>query len=333
MEDLFLAFAKIGISLSLVLILAIFTNAIFQNFFPKQSKILLKFNLCLFCLSLLLPLLPSVANESFEFEAPLKVWSSESFKKGQWNDGLKPVLAISSNSKFNVQTPNLGLAIAGMISFLFFNWLWQFRKLQKLINGSHLWKQNKQLQIFLSHQVSAPVSFRIANNNYILLPYWILEKREILHLSLRHEFCHMRRGDLWTAQFLSLMKFLFLWNPIFLIWERQIQNLQEMACDETVVGHYRINRQVYSRCLFEVANRSHSLGQTLVGTPGVLAFGSGEHLLRRIKVMIQKPKQSSKWAAFGILAAGFFSCHHRCVGCKEHCTRLAHQYGRGNKTG
>ncbi len=61
-------------------------------------------------------------------------------------------------------------------------------------------------------------------------------KPEQLPLVLRHELCHLRRGDLWGKALIDLICAAHWFNPLMLLFRRDAALLCEMACDEAVLA-------------------------------------------------------------------------------------------------
>ncbi|WMT01955.1 M56 family metallopeptidase [Lysobacter yananisis] len=67
----------------------------------------------------------------------------------------------------------------------------------------------------------------------VLLPRPLSERLEAdaLRDILRHEFAHIRRGDLWSAAAVQLARAAFWWNPFLGALQSRLDLAREMACD------------------------------------------------------------------------------------------------------
>ncbi|SDY19048.1 Signal transducer regulating beta-lactamase production, contains metallopeptidase domain [Lysobacter sp. yr284] len=67
----------------------------------------------------------------------------------------------------------------------------------------------------------------------VLLPRPLSERLDDAALRdiLRHEFAHIRRGDLWSATAVQLARAAFWWNPFLAALQSRLDLAREMACD------------------------------------------------------------------------------------------------------
>lgn len=108
---------------------------------------------------------------------------------------------------------------------------------------------------------------------------------------LRHEFEHMRRGDLFAALAQRVAEDLFWWNPCLRFLGRVCAEQRELCCDEAAAGEG--GRTAYSRLLLNYGSAK-----------GTAAFGihaAAGGLSRRIERVISPTKPKTRFALLLLL--------------------------------
>ena len=169
--------------------------------------------------------------------------------------------------------------------------------LKKLKKDSQLVKRIGKVSILVNDQISVPFSIR-TSQAYVFLPQSLVFNRNHFKVSVMHELQHHRQKDtLWIYIFESL-RLVCLWNPLIHIWIKKINELQEFACDETLIGRKKVKLQDYSRCLIEVAQNTLEQKRNPLGALGLSFYSKRQILKRRIENMInysQTRSRSTKW--------------------------------------
>lgn len=175
------------------------------------------------------------------------------------HDSINEV-TISVSSK-----PKIDLAyIYLIISTIFFaGMVYRTRKLYKdisktkaIIASAPSYKKYRKLIIKISDQCVIPFSIRFIRNSYIVLPVSILHSATNTKLAITHEGQHHRQGDCLWAYLIEFTRIIFWFNPAINYWHKQFQELQELACDETLVSKNRVSAHDYGSCLFEVTQKA-----------------------------------------------------------------------------
>lgn len=175
-------------------------------------------------------------------------------------------------------------------------------RLRRIFVASHPFRRQGRLIILYNEQVTVPFSFRTLSKYYVVLSREILADADLLRFALRHEVEHHRAGHTFWAFCFEALRVLFYPNPGIHIILRILSELQEFACDETVVGTPNVSSHAYGRCLFEVAQSTQGKMPLFAGTTSMASCISGTTLKRRIKMILQKrPKSNAVLlvAAFG----------------------------------
>lgn len=166
--------------------------------------------------------------------------------------------------------------------------------LQKKINESCLIKKYKNIHIIAYEEFTVPFSFRTLRNIYVGVHYEHIINPENLQMILAHEFQHHRNGDTWICYFLLLLKLYFAFNPLMYLFDKNLNEIQELAVDETLVLKKKISPRKYSTCLWAIQNSHIALKiQNPFLTSSLFNAGSSQ-LKKRIFYMSQLKKRSKK---------------------------------------
>src|SRR5690606_16762388 len=92
----------------------------------------------------------------------------------------------------------------------------------------------------------------------IVLPYVALAQPSQLKMALAHEIQHHRQCDTLWVYALEMTKVLFAVNPLVKKLIQRTMELQELACDEALVGHKRFSARAYGECLYGFAEQQMS---------------------------------------------------------------------------
>lgn len=120
---------------------------------------------------------------------------------------------------------------------------------------------------------------------WVVMPSSLLLDPARLTLALKHELQHHRQGDTRWAMLELFLNTLFFWNPAMGAWSRLSLQLQEFACDATLLGQNRVTFEAYGRCLLETAQLALSRRASPIGTTGMAAGLDGAMLTRRLTMM------------------------------------------------
>ena len=139
--------------------------------------------------------------------------------------------------------------------------------------------------------MSTPFSF-YNGRAHIVLPTELLSDPVSLSLSIAHEVQHHRQKDtLWTY-YIEIARTLFGINPLAKKFLNQTVELQELACDEFLVGRKNVSPRHYGKCLYDFAEKQMLKQATAIGAVGMAA--EAKLLKRRIEAMFHKRKNTPK---------------------------------------
>jgi beta-lactamase regulating signal transducer with metallopeptidase domain len=113
-----------------------------------------------------------------------------------------------------------------------------------------------------------------------------LSRQDVEHVLL-HEFCHIKRGDLFVHGLTLCLQVVYWFHPLLWLARRHIHHLRELCCDASVANVLREDTPAYRETLLETARRFLATS----GEPGLGLLGLFEDsncLLMRLN-WLQKP--------------------------------------------
>ncbi len=173
------------------------------------------------------------------------------------------------------------------------------RRLLATLEHGELVEQVGRIRVYISDDVSGPVSFGLIDPVIVLPSHHILpltpaEQR----LAIAHELAHHQRGDLWANAFAVIFAALHWFNPLVRRAWRNFRFDQEAACDACVLATTgRDSRGTYARTLAKAASGHMSAFASPMVAP--------DRLKERLAMMIQ-PDHSKARRRVGMLLAGTF---------------------------
>jgi membrane-bound lytic murein transglycosylase D len=161
--------------------------------------------------------------------------------------------------------------------------------------NSYLIKGYGTISIFANDQIKVPFSYWLPGQANIIVPTNLLGKKPDYKITLFHEFEHHRNGDTKWVYAIWLLRLVCVINPFIHLWTRLLSELQEFACDETLVDRRKIDSQVYARCLLETAESALGQRQVPVCATGLTFMVERKLLKRRIEKMSKVLPLQFKW--------------------------------------
>jgi len=166
---------------------------------------------------------------------------------------------------------------------------------KSIIDSAQHYKKYGRIIIKISDQCVIPFSIRLFQSSYVILPVSILHSSIDTKLAIAHEGQHHRQGDCLWAYVIEFSRIIFWFNPLINYWHHNFQELQELACDETLVSRNMISAHDYGSCLFNVTKAAsqylHAHQQNLACTAQMI-FGheNKKSLITRRICMLSKYK-------------------------------------------
>lgn len=193
------------------------------------------------------------------------------------------------------------LALAAGLMFL--RLLRKRRELRSLLGDSAPLRQLGRVSIVVSDTFAVPFSALLDGRAYVALPLEILGNREDFRVALRHELQHHRQRDTAWAVWVEWLACAFFANPFVHLWKKEINELQELSCDEALIGQRRVSPREYGSCLVRVAEAALGKQVMHVGTTCMASVSgnpmssSTSFLRRRIEMLFQHKQSRSRLRA------------------------------------
>lgn len=183
--------------------------------------------------------------------------------------------------------------------------LWHLRVALK---GAFVWRQIGRVQIRVSPTTRVAFSTRGLLRRYIVLPQSVLERPQDLRLTMAHELQHFRQRDIECEIVLELLRPFLFWNPAFVMWRREVRNLREYACDQSLSARPGFDVRAYCECLLRAVAEAGRAPRFFQRVSPSVALVDGAELQggaalrnRLIVVTAVQPEQAKvgMWALIG----------------------------------
>jgi membrane-bound lytic murein transglycosylase D len=215
---------------------------------------------------------------------------------------LKTVVAVlpnSANTELSAEAPVLQIFSIVVIALLLVQiahrasrYARDRRKLRKLISTAHAFKEIGKTRLLVSRNITVPLAARVKRKAIVVVPEHLLADAENLKLVVRHELQHHRQFDFQWNLLLESAHHIAGWNPLIRLWLDRIEESDELACDEALLGRQSVEPTAYATCLYQVARAALTTGgeARLAGTAGMAA--APNFLKRRIEMVFHKRNES-----------------------------------------
>ena len=126
-------------------------------------------------------------------------------------------------------------------------------RLRKVIQNAFLWKKSGKVHVLVSDVTRVAFSTRGWRRRYVVLPTSLLTAPTDLRLTVSHELQHFRQNDIEFEFLLEFLRPLLFWNPAYHVWRREMQQLREYACDQTLLARQSFDVRAYCECLIRAS--------------------------------------------------------------------------------
>jgi membrane-bound lytic murein transglycosylase D len=248
--------------------------------------------LIIFGLTLIHPLFP----KSEVFSPAAKVWSApsiESFKNDfamSSHGGYLSLPTPSGTSTVQAEHVVMAWIVLGGILLLIggFSVFKDLAILFEIKRKSFLVRKVGPVRILINDSIQIPFSFWLPGQANVIIPSKLVERRKEFKMAIVHELQHHRHHDTKWVYVMCGLKLICIVNPAIHLWNRWISEIQEFACDETLVDQNKVESQAYARCLVEVATTAIDQRYVPVCATGLTFLVEGNLLKRRIEKMLGK---------------------------------------------
>ena len=231
---------------------------------------------------------------------------------------FEALVLLRDNFVLNVVGAKGWVAQGAIVLFVFGFALGVFRLalsvacLRRIVLQSYAWRKIGRVRLRLSDQTLVPFSTRGLRNYYVVLPSHLLEQKDDLQVAIAHELQHIRQGDLEWEIALEALKPLFILNPAYTAWKRQVEHLRELNCDSEVLSNGRIKARTYCETLLSVCQKTLRRDRAFViAVPKVtlvtadrssLFMHKSSFLERRILTALEGQRPRAQKLLFGCIA-------------------------------
>lgn len=207
------------------------------------------------------------------------------------NKNLQPVhLNTNSISQLRNDESFWILQILGALivfTLIVTQYYFEYARVSKILNSSITIRSIGKIRVIVSEITDIPFAYRTLNKVYIVLPDSIIDQTEHFQLAIKHELQHHRQGDTILPHLSFFLKSLFFWNPLVHLAQNRILEVQELACDEALIGRKGVNAHQYCICLLTINQHAMGSQRQLVGTTSMAMGNSAQQLKRRVEMMFR----------------------------------------------
>lgn len=125
----------------------------------------------------------------------------------------------------------------------------------------------------------------------VVLPAWLLEKEQDLHMVLLHELVHIRRRDYLGQWIERVVDALFAVHPLVRHLIKQINRYRELACDAEVLARAHFGARAYASMLYQMLLS----GGRRAARPALSLAEQPSTLKTRIHTMERQPYTARRW--------------------------------------
>jgi hypothetical protein len=147
-----------------------------------------------------------------------------------------------------------------------------------------------------------PYAARASGRSWVVVPTDLLDEGPRLRVLVAHEIQHHRQRDVQVGFCLEALEAAFFWNPAVPAWRRSLEELQELACDESLVARGRVDARGYGEILLHILRldgRFRYVPQSVSAATG----RSARAFTRRIEMLMDRatrPRRPRSHLAAGL---------------------------------
>ncbi len=161
-------------------------------------------------------------------------------------------------------------------------------RIEKIVG---LFSKKRNFVFLRSREVSTPMLVGIFKK-YIIMPDMHFSEEE-LKMILHHELVHYSRKDILYKVFVVILLGLHWFNPFMYFFEKYVDRLSEISCDEKVIRHmYNSQKQFYGNMLMDIVG--HSIEENNLYSP----FSNTRTRLKERLENIKEERKNNKAVRF-----------------------------------
>lgn len=168
--------------------------------------------------------------------------------------------------------------------------------LVKSVKHSYRIRKIGSVSILLNDIIQVPICFSFLHSSYVILPNALVENQQHFKLAVAHELQHIRQKDTRWLYLLMLLKVICIINPFIWLWARWFNELQEYACDESIIKRKNTSAVVYGQCLLDTARNitDQSYSYNVLSLTKFKQNNIHSNLYRRVEMLFQHHKNTNR---------------------------------------
>lgn len=234
-----------------------------------------------------------------------KIWAASSMRdfasaSARGADRRGGVLALPGRSAdaspIDADRVSRGLGLASLLLLFFaaFRMARDLRVLRAIRRDSYRVRRIGRVSIYASDAVAVPFSCWAPGRADVVVPAALASRPLDYRMAIAHELQHHRQADTRGVYAIWALKALCFANPFAYRWGRLLSEIQEFACDETLVDRNKVESGRYARCLVEAAETALGPKPRPACATGLAFRAEGTLLRRRIEKMVSKKSPGMK---------------------------------------
>ena len=265
-----------------------------NGYFPRPLSIcqLLALGRILAAAALLLPLLAMWHGGGELTPLRAQVWAAPSMHAAMVPVGNEARIDVGVDADHAFVPVNAAITVVvvlftgGMVLTLQPLWS-QVAATRRVIRDAHVLRSIGSLRVLVSDDEQVPFAAWIPGRSYVVLPAALLLRPVDARLAMRHEGRHHRQGDTRFLYATLFGRMLLGINPAMHWLARQLLELQEFACDESLAQRADHCANAYCACLLRVAEAAVGSRQSQVRS--FMAGRQACTLQRRMEALCRRP--------------------------------------------
>ena len=280
---------------------------------PMTYRHILATGRILAVVALIIPILPSWHGRSELSAISAQVWAWPSMTAGMATAGDDARIAVGIEA---IQT-SLGVSVVKGVTLMLFlggflvvllHAFSQARSTFRSIRNAQVLRSVRSVRILISDIERVPFALWIPGRSYIVLPSTLVLCPADVRMALRHEGQHHRQRDTRYVYLTLLGRALFGVNPAVHWLAHQLNELQELACDEALARRPDHCRDAYCACLLRVAESAIAGPRSPLSA--FMIHRQVNLLRRRIEAALQPsspPLRATAATSVGLVAAALLA--------------------------
>jgi hypothetical protein len=244
------------------------------------------------------PLLPKAKL----FEPPAKVWSAQSirtFSKDYTSPDKGGYLAVPIKEGVSIfEADRVSMTLLAILIVTSAAGVFRLGRdwhgLRQIRRRSFLLRKIGGVRIYLCDDLLVPFSYWRPGAAHVVMPSALLETPHAYRIALAHEIQHHRQSDTKWVYAIWFLRIVCAPNPFIYLWSRSLSEIQEFACDETLVDLKHVDSQAYASCLIQVAETTLEQRFVPACATGLMFLTERNLLKRRIEKMISSSQNKLK---------------------------------------